>query len=407
MAERVRHSMRIVRLAAAFVTLLLVCTSFLSGCGYYRYAVLLDYDSFLAGFTKLPNPANSPEPVTFPVIDGFTPLFDVYFDYGQDFAEGGALAVENEVTYLLQSDGTRRVTNLDLFENTVYGERVVRKEGTLFGVYDLNGDEILPPVFERVESIGGTVLAVRGDIACALSAAGRAEKQFRQFAHLADENFILCDEEICDLQFNAQSVQGFAYMNVPSEGMVPVSHPQSGLIGYADTEGNIVIEPQFLRVEQFNEGSAVVEEEDYTNAVIDKSGKRLYRTDTAVLCSQYDGVRCFICNGVYGVMNADFEEILPPSLRYVKNERAYGHFLIVKRENAEGFYSLQTQAYEAFSFDDIEPRGDMFLCKTEDSYSILDCDLTVLTSNCDSLAYNGNVLTVRKNGKVAYYKKNA
>ena len=106
-------------------------------------------------------------------------------------------------------------------------------------------------------------------------------------------------------------------------------------------------------------------------------------------------------------MNADFEEILPPTLPFVKDERAYGNFLIVKRDAAEGFFSLQTLDYATPQFDEIEPVADMFLCKTADRCHLLDGALNVVLSDCNSLAYTGTVLTVRKNGKVAYYKKNA
>ncbi|MDE7394743.1 MAG: hypothetical protein K2M95_01320, partial [Clostridiales bacterium] len=89
----------------------------LSGCGYYRYAVIPDYDTFLATFSKWDDAAK-PHDKLLP-IEGFVPLFGRYFDYGQGFVGNVTLAVKDDVTYFLRADGAHRETNFDLFESVV------------------------------------------------------------------------------------------------------------------------------------------------------------------------------------------------------------------------------------------------------------------------------------------------
>ncbi|MDE7395948.1 MAG: WG repeat-containing protein, partial [Clostridiales bacterium] len=282
---------------------------------------------------------------------------------------------------------------------------VVTKRGALFGVYDLNGNEILPMAYDRVEVIGQTVLAVRGNTVSVLSESGTAHRQFDRTVYLADENHVYCDERFYDLQFAEKQARGCAYLDIPFENRVSVSDLHTGFVGYADEEGNIVIEPQFYGAGRFSEGTAVVVETDRTASVIDMQGNRLYHTQEDKLGMQYDGVRCFMRYNTYGVLDANFREILPPFLLFVKNERAYGDYLIVKHETKETFFSLQTKNYVSLAFDEIEPLGDLFLCKSDESYSLLNRNLQTVAGGCDSVSYDGTVLTVRQNGKVAYYKK--
>lgn len=400
-----RHSLRGVCLAVRLLALLLASVACLGGCGYYRSDVIPDYGTFLTGFTKS-NPVELPVEEKPSPIEGFVPLFDMYFDYGQGFVGDVTLAVKNDVAYYLRTDGERRETSFDLFENVVYFEKVVTKRGALWGVYDLSGKEILPIAYDRVEVVGKTVLAVRGNVASVLSDFGSADKLFESEVYLADERHVYCDEIFYDLQFTEKQAQGCTYLDIPSENKVRVSDSRTGLVGYADEEGNLVIEPQFLDGGQFNEGTAVVLEKDRTVSVIDAHGKRLYHAAKGdKLGLQNDGVRCFMRHNMYGVLDAGFQEVVSPFLLFVKNERAYGNYLIVRREAKETFFSLQTKNYVSLAFDEIEPLADLFLCKNDVSYSLLDRNLRTLTSGCDSIAYDGMVLTVRKDGKVAYYTK--
>lgn len=78
-----------------------------------------------------------------------------------------------------------------------------------------------------------------------------------------------------------------------SEGLAPVYRQSDLLYGYMDTDGNIVIEPQFLLAFPFNEGSASVCEMGIYG-YIDKSGDYFITPDYDIAQPFYNGMAAVI-----------------------------------------------------------------------------------------------------------------
>jgi hypothetical protein len=62
-----------------------------------------------------------------------------------------------------------------------------------------------------------------------------------------------------------------------SDGTGPVRIDQGGRCGYADPAGKVIVTPQYRACDEFSEGRAFVELDGETKAVIDTSGKVLFR----------------------------------------------------------------------------------------------------------------------------------
>lgn len=89
-----------------------------------------------------------------------------------------------------------------------------------------------------------------------------------------------------------------------SEGMFCYRDEASGLWGYIDTEGNVVIEPQFFEVYPFSKGLAAVKGSDGKWDFIDKTGKEVISGNYNWIHQRYklDGLKPeldFYLNGLY------------------------------------------------------------------------------------------------------------
>lgn len=75
-----------------------------------------------------------------------------------------------------------------------------------------------------------------------------------------------------------------------SEGLAGFK-TQDERFGFIDTKGEVVIEPQFLNIHNFAEGLAVVEKEDSTWMVINKTGEKQFDLPKNTSCSHFsDGL---------------------------------------------------------------------------------------------------------------------
>ena len=120
-----------------------------------------------------------------------------------------------------------------------------------------------------------------------------------------------------------------------SEGLIAVEDQDTGLLGYADSKGHIVIEPQYEVAREFEQGKARVMCSEDEWALIDTKGNILLREEdekfTIQLSETEAGKPCYaVCNeqGLYGYIDTQGRLALPYQFSYA--EDFYGDYARVE-----------------------------------------------------------------------------
>lgn len=121
--------------------------------------------------------------------------------------------------------------------------------------------------------------------------------------------------------------------------------------GFVDTNGKVVINPQFKDISMFSEGLCAVQNDDRQWGYIDKTGK-------LVISYQFDG----LSGGYDGLGLGKFVE----GKTQVKSDKQIGVI------DKEGRYVINPQ------FEDILPDGDLYLIKSNGLYGWCDSDGKIL-----------------------------
>ena len=113
-----------------------------------------------------------------------------------------------------------------------------------------------------------------------------------------------------------------------SEGLIAVEEKNTGLQGYADREGHIVITPQFETALEFKQGEARVRLSDDEWALIDSKGSILLREEDGIFPIQLSetaaGKPCYAvrnAQGLYGYIDTQGYVALPYQFAYAEDFR--------------------------------------------------------------------------------------
>lgn len=115
-----------------------------------------------------------------------------------------------------------------------------------------------------------------------------------------------------------------------SDGLISVKDTNTGLYGFADRNGNVVIQPVFACTYEFINGQATVELTDGHCALIDREGNILLRDDEEdfpIVLAEDAGTagkpRFAFCgeNGLYGYIDAQGHIVIPPQFEHADDFR--------------------------------------------------------------------------------------
>lgn len=134
-----------------------------------------------------------------------------------------------------------------------------------------------------------------------------------------------------------------------SEGLIAVKNTDTGAEGYADGNGNIVIEPQFYCAGEFYEGVAQVTFPDDTDALIDREGNIVLteETETFPLTLSENtaelGKPCLSAynSEEYGFLDERGRVVMPPQFTYAEDFRGdYALVEVDSRVDGEKLYGI-------------------------------------------------------------------
>lgn len=176
------------------------------------------------------------------------------------------------------------------------------------------------------------------------------------------------------------------------------------LYGIKTNEGDIVVSPQFVDIYQYDNGVAIVSNDEYLYGAIDLNGEMvLPMMYDALTYNRVDDTFIFMKNAKSGIINSNNQIIIPNEYDYISfldNDRA-----IVSKENFYGIINSKNQIAVPLSYEHIiDVVGDRFVSFTNDEEYVLYSfnGEKKATYEYISNAFAENIFVVMKDGKYGY-----
>ncbi|MBO4470369.1 MAG: WG repeat-containing protein [Clostridia bacterium] len=216
-------------------------------------------------------------------------------------------------------------------------------------------------------------------------------------------------------------------IGIMSEGLITVRDEKTGLYGYADINGNIVIRPEFYEAYTFYKGKAEVELTEDCYAIIDREGKILLREEDEqfpITMTENDGTGipryAFRgINGLYGFIDEQGKVVMPPQFAYA--EDFCGEYAEVEEFSnvlgcsmggvidANGRWKVYPEKHAEVRECIADDHGGIYILRREESYGYLD----VATGCFSGYVYDdiraerdiSVLIPVTKDGKTGYVER--
>ena len=214
---------------------------------------------------------------------------------------------------------------------------------------------------------------------------------------------------------------------IMSEGLITVKDEKTGLYGYADIDGNIVIQPAYYFACCFYNGEADVELTEDRYAIIDREGKILLREEDEqfpITMTENDGAGipryAFRgMNGLYGFIDEQGKVVMPPQFAYA--EDFCGEYAAVEEFSnvlgysmggvidANGRWKVYPEKHAEVRECIVDDHGGIYILRREESYGYLD----IATGYFSGYVYDdiraerdiSVLIPVIKDGKAGYVER--
>ncbi len=245
-----------------------------------------------------------------------------------------------------------------------------------FGLCDSAGKEVLPARFGAIDTTnGGTSLVFENRVRYfpSRSIAKQSNECPDEPTKPTDRAFIFKAESHSLKPIAQKGIYSIA--SGYSDGLRSfscVGEPK--LAGYLDASGRVAIEPQFQGAGNFQDGQALITKfgkESYPGAnlrVIDKSGT-IVPTGNLVLGRRWNGF--YLASELKkdkGVVNRDFEWVLPPAFSLVLAKTDGSYFTSKLSDKKVSVYSNTGKELSTMSFDDLDRTRMYYRCLPKSEY---------------------------------------
>ena len=404
MFERRKRTHRISALRCFCVIVFVLLFLMLSCCNYYVSDKIENYEEFLSSYKKFGQDTPVEPTETPKKIIGFTPITNKLFDFGKTFNGYTTFVKLDNKNYILNKSGQIEEISQDLRDIDIIYDKYIIKDNSKKGLMNVYGKQILPVIYDNIEIVGNSVLAVNNSyVETYINNSLTAKSQTDENVNLLNENLVLFNSKICGLDFKEKTVCGYNYITIPNENKVVVDL-KNGFVGYADIVSEELMEGNYLQANNFHENVAVAITQTGESIVINEKGQILYKSKTKIIGDRYEGYHCYITHNTYGVLNNEFQEITGAIFKDISYEHSVGNRLIVRYGDQEKLFSLYKLEYEKEAYDKIEYNNDLYFCKKDNVMLLFDSELNLL-AECDDAQFADGILTIEYNGKYAYYKK--
>ncbi|WP_159637014.1 WG repeat-containing protein [Sphingobacterium composti Ten et al. 2007 non Yoo et al. 2007] len=219
-------------------------------------------------------------------------------------------------------------------------------------------------------------------------------------------NYVQIDSPLAlDFSFNTEDYESEKldeyYLN---DSLVAFLDKEINQYGIKTYDGDIVVNPQFLDIYQYDNGLAIVSNDGYNYGAIDLKGKIVIPLMyDALTYNSVDDTFIFLKDAKYGIISSTNQIVIPNEYDYISfivNERA-----IVSKEDAYGIIDSKNQIVVPLKYDYImDVVGDYFISFENDDVCVLYSfkGEKRATYPYISNAYAENLFVVMKDEKYGY-----
>lgn len=388
-----------------------------------------------------------PEPA-----DDIADLEKVYgdkLDYATEFFGSYAYVLQNNTAYLMDKNGnlTALPENSDENHSTMSDITIEKKScdklivGTKAGkkgVLDIYGKVIAEIVYDEIQ-VSERLIVARKGVYTEYNKVGdydifidgvKTHSATAETISLISDEFLSRDGVIVRAgDMAAAKIAGYRMKFAPTDGVACIVTDDNKSVGYASyPSGEILVEPRYREGSAMFGGVAVVQLPimdlqhmqflDYP-MLIDSRGevifdfKTRYENDDDILpgdihvMDNHGGYNMFEVTSTYpsyGVVKyGDGEPEVTPLRFPFREPYLYGDYYIVGKSNQ--LCSVSKDALVTQDAKNVSAVCGKFVVQNaDDSYSLLDGDLTEIIGGCENIVFYDDILTVKKDGKYSIYR---
>lgn len=388
-----------------------------------------------------------PEPA-----DDIADLEKVYgdkLDYATEFFGSYAYVLQNDTAYLMDKNGnlTEIPENSDENHSTMSDitiekmscdKLIVGTKAGKKGVLDIYGKVIAEIVYDEIQ-VSERLIVARKGVYTEYNKVGdydifidgvKTHSATAETISLISDEFLSRDGVIVRAgDMAAAKIAGYRMKFAPTDGVACIVTDDNKSVGYASyPSGEILIEPRYRVGSAMFGGVAVVKMRPDTQhyqfsdypMLIDSRGEVIFDFETLYGDDDYilpDNIHVMDNHGGYNMF--EVANYYYPSYGVVKYGNGepeviklsrpfrepylYGDYYIVGKSNqlcsvsTGGLVREDVQVVSAVC-------GKFVVQNADDSYSLLDGDLTEIIGGCENIVFYDDILTVKKDGKYSIYR---
>ena len=266
-----------------------------------------------------------------------------------DLVNGFAVATQNNKKYCYYNELGKQITAYkydyeatEVYNNNGEGRAVIKLNGK-YGFIDINGKEIIPPIYDAVDefSNGLSVVKLNGKYGI-INELGNVVIPFGKyddFKYRYTKGFCVCNLNskyglLDSLGNEIIPVGKYDYIDITDFGLFAVN--KNNKYGFVNKYGKEVAPIIYDNYSTFWKANYVLVDLNGKKSIIDKNGKIISTTSKKYIINGFiEEIAKFSFNGKEGVLDKYFNEIIPVG-KYDIISNIYGNRAIVEKDGLKG-----------------------------------------------------------------------
>lgn len=364
-----------------------------------------DYDSIMSDNTNDPKPDDDPKKDVAPEYEGFLSIGGVY-DRAEDFFGNYAYAERDTQAFFVDANGKESLTpklNSIAFKD----DRFILSADDSLTLKHVSKGVLIQGSYDRIDYSGSTALAFKDGLCKVYRDAQKISEISRTDVSIIAENAIKIgadDIRIYNLDLTPIKI-GTYYVAYPQEnGPTLIIDQQTGLFGYALSDGTVIRGPQYVLAEVFHNGFGIAmsfAQGKLQYHILDENGER-HRSDIKPFPFNDDYFVTKSPAGEYALMNRDFEIVDIPSTIVPLHNRVYNGYIIDADTNR--IYSLKKREFIEMGYTRILALENTdFICANADgTFDLRDKNFRLIIANKSLISFAHGIYRFSEGGKYFY-----
>lgn len=374
-------------------------------CSYFETDFIINnYNDFLNNQTDLNNndDGNNQNDILLP--KEYTEITNKKFEYAGVFFGEYAYVEVHKKPFIIDKKGNLFASK-NLWKKQVKYDKFLTEQNGRIGLESADGQILLENKFKNIKFNVNTILTYDDENyfiyknnqllnSCKVT-------DYKSIELFGEDLLILNNQDLYDFNFVLQTIGEYTIKSYLTDDRQLIYKNMN--FGYANTNKEIVITPQFYIANDFVNGYAIVKDKLLKSSIIDKTGKVIFfNNDYSNIYNYYDNYFCFKQNNNMGVMDNNFQVIIPPIFFDIYRNRVFNKFLITSNK----FFDIEKNQFVGEIYEKITFSNDHFIAQKDNNFTLLNNNLEIIIENCDNISIDYDVLFIEKSDNYKYFNLN-